>query len=49
MKTLGNKWVVQGSPLASWLYMVYTLDVGRLADLMTDKKLLKTLTGSEDV
>ena len=42
-----TKSVVQGSWLASWLYNVYTLDVGRLVDVMKDRELCKTPTNKD--
>ena len=39
--------MVQGSRLASWLYNVYTLDVGQLSELMKDKDLYKAITNKD--
>ena len=37
MMAVGSRSVLQGSKLASWLSTIYTLDIGRINELMNDK------------
>ena len=46
-KMIGDKSVIQGSKLASLNYNIYTLDAGKLDQLIHDKELTKTITDTE--